>query len=442
MMHLDCAEYFRSQAGYRRCFCELLKKWKSYGRPAGRIVLEHTSEEERRLLGGILGKKFSEETIRFSFAEFERGLQKTRFAPVDMKALLEGYFRTELSTNQEQKRKKQQDREEFFRKFYERFAEKKKDGAESAAALWSRQMAGTKSGGYYLLSREFSRDPEAAKTLAENVGKALTALSSAREGGRGNTALAVFAAEISGNPHYFDRGSTAGQLLTDALCCVMGRRQPENTHQWKELLLEAGIAPDYVSSFVHICGICLETEEGEHPAFQAFRELGEPCVVTLENLKKVVRARVPGKRVFAVENEMVFSFLTEQLRQEDRWRSTAILCTSGQPRTAAVRLLELLAADGFQICYSGDMDPEGIDIADRLWKRLGDRLEIWRMSPEDYGKGISNEVLKDTRMSRMDRVAHPLLKMTARCILRERRAAYQENILGDLLNDISNSSAD
>ena len=51
MMHLDCAEYFRSQAGYRRCFCELLKKWKSYGRPAGRIVLEHTSEEERRLLG-------------------------------------------------------------------------------------------------------------------------------------------------------------------------------------------------------------------------------------------------------------------------------------------------------------------------------------------------------------------------------------------------------
>ena len=157
-------------------------------------------------------------------------------------------------------------------------------------------MAGTKSGGYYLLSREFSRDPEAAKTLAENVGKALTALSSAREGGRGNTALAVFAAEISGNPHYFDRGSTAGQLLTDALCCVMGRRQPENTHQWKELLLEAGIAPDYVSSFVHICGICLETEEGEHPAFRAFRERGEPCAVTLENLKKVVRARVPGKR--------------------------------------------------------------------------------------------------------------------------------------------------
>ena len=66
---MDCAEYFRSQEGYRRCFEELLKKWKSYGRPAGVIVLEHTSEEERRLLGGILGKSFYESRIRFSFAE-------------------------------------------------------------------------------------------------------------------------------------------------------------------------------------------------------------------------------------------------------------------------------------------------------------------------------------------------------------------------------------
>ena len=65
MMHLDCAEYFRSQAGYRRCFCELLKKWKSYGRPAGRIVLEHTSEEERRLLGGFSEKNFLKKPFVF-----------------------------------------------------------------------------------------------------------------------------------------------------------------------------------------------------------------------------------------------------------------------------------------------------------------------------------------------------------------------------------------
>ena len=75
---MECAEYFRSQAGYRRCFEELLKKWTSYGHPAGMITLEAASEEERRLLGGILGKTFYDSKIRFSFADFERGLQRTR----------------------------------------------------------------------------------------------------------------------------------------------------------------------------------------------------------------------------------------------------------------------------------------------------------------------------------------------------------------------------
>ena len=133
---------------------------------------------------------------------------------------------------------------------------------------------------------------------------------------------------------------------------------------------------------------------------------------------------------------MVFSFLTEQIRAEEECRDAAVLCTSGQLRTAALKLLELLADGGYQICYSGDMDPEGIDIADRLWKRFGDRVEIWRMSPEDYEQGISGEVLKDTRMSRMDRVEQPILRETVRCVRRERRAAYQENILEKLLVDL------
>ena len=201
MKTLDCAEYFRSQEGYRRCFEELLKKWKSYGRPAGVIVLEHTSEEERRLLGGILGKSFYESRIRFSFADFEKGLQKTRFAPVDMRELLENYFGMELSTNQEQKRKKQKDRECFFRELYELFTaetetfsgaseatsggdgsppDEKEGREEPEAAFWVRQMAGKKLYGYHLLSREFHRDPQAARSLALSVGTAVSELSAAK----------------------------------------------------------------------------------------------------------------------------------------------------------------------------------------------------------------------------------------------------------------------
>ncbi len=470
---MECAEYFRSQAGYRRCFEELLKKWMSYGRPAGIITLENASEEERRLLGGILGKTFYDSKIRFSFADFERGLQRTRFAPVDMKKLLESYFGKAISTNQEEKERKRQARDRFFEELYASFADNTgKDaagemsgkmagemaeeisgknvgeiGAETAAHRWIRQMMEDKAWGFWLLAREFAKDEKAARELGENTGRALQELFPVLPGRETEespeafqeTVLAVFAAKICGNPHYFDRGTPGGQLLANGICCIMGQALPENAHQWKELLLRAGIAPDYVSSMVHAYGIGLKIPEGRHPALEAFRVRREACVITLENLRNAVGAWAPGKRVFVVENEMVFSFLTEQLRGRDA--DVGLLCTSGQLRTAAVKLLELFAGAGYRIWYSGDMDPEGIEIADRLWKRFKGSgfdggVEIWRMSPEDYGRGISGEVLKESRLTRLDKVEHPVLKETADCVREKKRAAYQENILEALLGDL------
>ena len=65
-----CAAYFKNQNAYRRCFAELRKKWMSYGRMTGRITLRDASEEERRAIGGVVGKAFFEKDIRFSAAEF------------------------------------------------------------------------------------------------------------------------------------------------------------------------------------------------------------------------------------------------------------------------------------------------------------------------------------------------------------------------------------
>ena len=435
---MECAEYFRSQAGYRRCFEELLKKWKSYGRPTGVITLEKTSEEERRLLGGILGKTFYDSTIRFSAADFERGLQKTKFAPVDMKELLESYFGRKILTNQQEKERRQHEKDRFFEKIHMHFAADGA-GAKNSAAKWICQMREKKAFGFHLLSREFEKDPKEARVLAENTGRALQKLFPEKIPGKSGeafreTVLAVFAAEISGNPHFFDRGTTGGQLLIQALCCITQDPLPENAHQWKELLLQAGIAPDYVSSLVHVYGVCPETSQGRHPAYEAFRLRREACTVTLENLRYAAAAWAPKKRVFAVENEMVFSFLAEQLRHGKA--DVGLLCTSGQPRTAALKLLELLAGAGYQILYSGDMDPEGITIADRLWKRFDGSVEIWKMAPADYRKGISGEVLKESRLMKMKNVEHPVLKETAAIVKKDKKAAYQENILRELLEDL------
>lgn len=70
----ECANFFKSRNVYQRCLKELRKKWKSFGKVAGRITLTDTNEEERRAIGGILGKVFYDKDICFSFVEFEQGL--------------------------------------------------------------------------------------------------------------------------------------------------------------------------------------------------------------------------------------------------------------------------------------------------------------------------------------------------------------------------------
>ena len=78
------AAYFKGQTAFSRCFLEFEKKWKSYGRVAGIIILKNASEKRAESdRWNHRGKRFMRDTVRFSFSEFEKGLRRTKFAPVD-----------------------------------------------------------------------------------------------------------------------------------------------------------------------------------------------------------------------------------------------------------------------------------------------------------------------------------------------------------------------
>ena len=117
----ECANFFKSRPEYERCFLALRKKWESYGRAAGRIVLSDATDGERRAIGGIVGRTWDAGTIRFSAAEFEAGLQRTRFAPVALGEVLACYFGEEIFTNQEQRRQKQEKKRQLFDELIEFF---------------------------------------------------------------------------------------------------------------------------------------------------------------------------------------------------------------------------------------------------------------------------------------------------------------------------------
>lgn len=433
----ECAAYFKGQPVWHRYFVQMRRKWETYGRTGGRIVLSDSTVAEREALVRVLGRKAKvpseRETseVSFSLREFEEALQHTRFAPISLKELLEAYFGEKLQTRQEKKRLKEQGEENFFENLIEDLTQKTEERAEyQKGILWLRVMREEHRYGYSVLMEARRVSQEDAVSLVWNVEEAFADI--CEEDETAEIPLAVLAAKVTGNPHYFDRNSVGGKLFVGALCSLTAREYPVAAYDWRELLLQYHILPDEMSNTVITFGVHLEMEDGLHPAFEGYCAVREPGILIMPALKKAKRAYGEGKAIFVVENEMVFSYLTERFAD----KKVTVLCTSGQPCTVAIRLMELLCRENIPIYYSGDMDPEGIRIADRLWERFGGKIQPWRMGTDDYRKGISEERISDRRLRVLDMVKCPDLQETVSCVRERRKAAYQENLMQEYVQDL------
>ena len=133
-----------------------------------------------------------------------------------------------------------------------------------------------------------------------------------------------------------------------------------------------------------------------------------------------------------VENQMVFS----QLCDDAPSFHSPLICTSGQPQTAVLRLLDLLDLSGTEFFYSGDFDGKGLSIASQLLKRCPRHLRLWHMGPEDYEKSRSEKDLTQ-RSAQLLHHCDQRLEPTAQAILQSSKAGYQELLLPELRRDLT-----
>lgn len=271
-------------------------------------------------------------------------------------------------------------------------------------------------------------DATLSEELKENLQAVLRAVDKVKriEKGESRQLLAVFSAEITGNPHAFDEGTFQEKLLRIFLQGKTGLRKPDQMPEAeykRELYFRAGIIKDQVSNDVLVYGIHgWDRQDRCHDGLEGFCGRKEPVRITLQTMANLERISGSGSCVYIVENPAVFSVLI------DRYPVESFVCSNGQLNLAVYLMLDRLSEAG-TLFYAGDYDPEGLLIAQNLKLRYGESMVLWNYNLEWYKKYHADAILNESRIKKLEKVTLPELEELKNAMQEYRHAAYQEAML-------------
>ena len=120
-----------------------------------------------------------------------------------------------------------------------------------------------------------------------------------------------------------------------------------------------------------------------------------------------------------------------------------LVCTSGWPSAATLRLLDQLLEESPDNClyYSGDFDLKGLQIATYLAERYPGRCHPWHFDATSYevalkADGIEVRASELRMLNALPEVFKPLVTR----MQEKQKWAFQEGIVELLVNDLRNSS--
>ncbi|WP_245641915.1 TIGR02679 family protein [Nonomuraea candida] len=209
------------------------------------------------------------------------------------------------------------------------------------------------------------------------LGQALDVLAALPAAGR---PLAAVAAGVTGDPHALDDGTRLASLVLKALSILYDVPPPEGAEARRALWERAGVACDALSTTVLVAGL---RPAGDTALARVLRIWdGRPSVLTLAQLQDVPELALRERDVRVVENPTVLALAAQRFGAS----CPPMVCTSGWPNSAVVRLLRALP--GARLHYHGDFDGAGLRIAAYTMAKTGARP--WRMSAADYVRGLAD----------------------------------------------------
>ncbi len=399
-------------------------KFKSLGKIGGKIIITNLSSQEKEALTGYFRKDYTRQkqaTIRLE--KFEKALQGTRFEGLSLENILKEYFAgEEIISNKKERNIFLKKREDFFKQIIAKFR-------GTSAGDWLNQLIVNGDNAYSIFLKRYNIDREKLKKDIYHIAEALNRLP-VFTGEKKR--LAMFASQITKNPHAFDQGTERGILLQYALMFVLNVEKPANAEERAELFYNGGILINEVANYTLCCGLEAYVDGQIHLGWNGFKSNGEVMLVSLKNLSSIDRIVSPFGKVFVFENPAVFSTILDKFPDQN----LPLVCTGGQLKLASLLLLDMLKDENTIIYYSGDFDPEGLGIADKLKTRYKDNLILWRYSCNDYMKTLSKEKINSLRMSKLVNLKDQKLKTLSKELGVYGVAGYQELLIDELLADI------
>lgn len=417
-----CLEYFKERPVYKKLFEKMNEKYESLGHVGGKVVLTGLNSVDKAQLGGFLQKDYTEnKSITISAEAFEACLSTSKFAGISLEELLKSYFGRELVIKREERKKENEKKDLFFHHIL--------DECEGNYSFqWLKNTLEEHTKGYEILIQQYNSDPEklygTLKTVLSVAEKALTEkeknLIMEKE------LLAVFAAKTTGDPHYFDRETTAEKLLLAVLSTYLAEEQDEElsvSERQDQIFYRAGILKDDLSNDTLVYGIRAWKQDGSlHKGIEGFFHEKEPIRLTLRTIGNLKSVRAGQHNIYVFENPSVFAVFVK------KYPKCSAVCVNGHPRLAAFLLLDFLKEE-HTFYYNGDFDPEGLLIAQRLKERYGKSCYLWKYETKLYKKYISNVELSEARIKKLEKVYLPELQELKVGMQEMKKAAYQEAML-------------
>ena len=430
---------FFTQANLHHLLAKLREKYIEIGRVGGQVLLENTTPGERREIASFLARPpYADSNLKIKLSDIEKALQHS--FNCGLPELLAAFFPDQPLVTHQARREAHAIHQADFRASLLSIASTLPEGSQGKYWLQYGQH-----GQEWIFSRfknSHADEQERQLKLVRYIANVLNQLPEPDVPER----LALFAQRTCGDPHALDSNMAAGRLLLLALndlaqgleaSSSQRTKTPQDREQELRLYKDAGLLVDTVSSSVAIFNLANATYHNDtsDPLVQAAGK--RVLLLPMRQLFEWKRLTPASTRIYMFENPQVFEEVIAAL--ESASSLPTLVCTSGWPSAAALRLLDQLLEESPDNClyYSGDFDLKGLQIATYLAARYQGRCHPWHFDATSYeialkADGIEAPAGELKMLSALPEVFKPLVMR----MQEKQKWAFQEGIVELLVNDL------